>query len=89
MFQSYFYGWYIKEFIYIKIEEHIWIAYRDVNCEIYGCFLDFENAFERVQHYKMIKILKTTEIDDNDLHFITNFYSKQKANLQKRDRTTA
>jgi len=38
---------------------------RDVNCDecdVYGCFIDYPNALERVQHGKMVEILKNIRI---------------------------
>lgn len=55
---------------------------RDVNTDVFMCFVDLEKAFDKVQHDKMVDILKTTSIDDKDLHFIANLYWRQTANLK-------
>lgn len=33
-------------------------TYRDVNCDVYACLIDYEKAFDRVQHHKIINILE-------------------------------
>jgi len=30
---------------------------RDVNHDVYACFIDYQKAFDRVKHDKLIKIL--------------------------------
>ncbi|KAI5708046.1 hypothetical protein M8J77_015361 [Diaphorina citri] len=55
---------------------------RDVNCDVYSCLIDYQKAFDRVQHEHMIKILKKTGVDDKDLKIITNLYWNQSATIR-------
>uniref|UniRef100_A0A8D8SH15 Craniofacial development protein 2 n=1 Tax=Cacopsylla melanoneura TaxID=428564 RepID=A0A8D8SH15_9HEMI len=55
---------------------------RDVNCDLYICLIDYEKAFDRVKHDKMMEILKETGINDKDLRIIGNLYWNQTANLR-------
>ena len=52
---------------------------RDVNCNVYACFIDFEKAFDRVNHKKLIEILQQSGLDDKDIRIIYNLYWQQKA----------
>ena len=52
---------------------------RDVNCEVFICLVDFEKAFDKIQHRRLANILRNTEIDDKDVRIITNLYQYQKA----------
>lgn len=55
---------------------------RDINKTVYACFIDFEKAFDKVKHQKMLDILKNTGLDDKDIRIIANLYWKQKANVR-------
>ncbi|KAL1448667.1 hypothetical protein WDU94_003512 [Cyamophila willieti] len=55
---------------------------RDKNQDVYACFIDFEKAFDRVQHGKLIEILKKTNIDEKDARIIGNLYWQQKATIR-------
>lgn len=55
---------------------------RDVNCDVYACFVDYAKAFDRVQHHRMIEILKNVGIDDKDRRIITNLYWNQTASVR-------
>ena len=57
---------------------------RDMNYDIYACFIDYQKAFDRVQHYKMIEVLKNVGIDDKDLRIISNLYWNQTAVVRNR-----
>lgn len=50
-----------------------------MNCDIYVCFVDYQKAFDRVQHQKVIEILKNIELDGKDLRIIVNLYWNQSA----------
>ncbi len=50
-----------------------------VQQDLYLCFIDYEKAFDRVQHSKMMEILKTQEIGKNNFKCISNLYWLQKA----------
>jgi len=52
---------------------------RDVNCDVYMCFLDYTNAFDRCQHGKMIEMLTDIGLDGKDIRIIANLYWGQKA----------
>uniref|UniRef100_A0A8D9EV91 Craniofacial development protein 2 n=1 Tax=Cacopsylla melanoneura TaxID=428564 RepID=A0A8D9EV91_9HEMI len=55
---------------------------RDVSCDVYACLIDYQKAFDRVKHEKMIEILKQTGIDNRDLKIISNLYWNQTAVLR-------
>ena len=55
---------------------------RDVNCDVFACFIDFEKAFDKVPHGKLIDILKTSGIDGKDISLISNLYLQQKATVR-------
>lgn len=52
---------------------------RDVNVDIYACFIDYHKAFDRVKHDKLINVLEKIGIDDKDLQIIINLYWNQSA----------
>ncbi|KAI5718027.1 hypothetical protein M8J77_015079 [Diaphorina citri] len=60
----------------------------DMNKNVYGCFIDFEKAFDRVQHGKLIEILKKTNIDERDIRIIGNLYWKQKSTVKTENEET-
>jgi hypothetical protein len=37
---------------------------RDVNCDVYACLIDYEKAFGRVDHDKLMNILKEVGLDE-------------------------
>lgn len=45
---------------------------RDQRKDIFACFIDYEKAFDRIQHRKLIEILKSINIDDKDVRIIQN-----------------
>ena len=55
---------------------------RDVCVPVYACFIDYEKAFDRVQHEKLMKILKDVGLDDRDLKIIANLYWNQTAQIK-------
>lgn len=55
---------------------------RDVNCDIFACFIDYEKAFDKIQHEKMMQILKDTGIDGKNLRIIRNLYWNQSASIR-------
>lgn len=61
---------------------------RDVNCDIYACFIDYHKAFDSVQHDKLISILEDVGIDDKDLRVITNLYWNQSAHISVEGETS-
>lgn len=60
----------------------------EVQKPIYVCFIDFEKAFDRVQHDRLFKYLETTGIDNRDLRLIQNIYWEQKASVLVDDNET-
>lgn len=52
---------------------------RDQRKDIYVCFIDYEKAFDRVQHGTLLNLLRTLGIDGRDLRIIENLYWKQRA----------
>lgn len=53
-----------------------------VNRKIYVCFVDYEKAFDKVEHTKMLHILQKYGIDKEDLELIKTLYFQQKANVR-------
>jgi len=52
---------------------------RDVNQNIYACFIDYQKAFDNVKHENLIEILNTYGVDKGDLKIISNLYWNQTA----------
>lgn len=50
---------------------------RDVNCNVFACFIDFEKVFDRVNHIKLIETLQNSSLDDKNLRIISNLYWQQ------------
>ena len=50
---------------------------------IYFCFIDYANAFDRVDHNKLWKILKEVGIPDHLTYFLRNLYAGQKTESDK------
>lgn len=46
------------------------------------CFIDYEKAFDRVQHHKLISILREMDIDQKDIRCIENLYWNQTAQIK-------
>uniref|UniRef100_A0A8D8SN59 Craniofacial development protein 2 n=1 Tax=Cacopsylla melanoneura TaxID=428564 RepID=A0A8D8SN59_9HEMI len=55
---------------------------RDLGHPVFMCFIDFEKAFDKVRHNKLIEVLRKTGIHDKDLRIIKNLYFNQKANVR-------
>ena len=53
--------------------------YLEKQKDVYICFIDYEKAFDRVNHATMIECLKDIGIDGKDLRFITYMYWNQNA----------
>ena len=56
--------------------------YLEVHKEVYICFIDYEKAFDRVYHSRLIEILKTMDIDGKDIRLIQNLYWEQVAAIR-------
>ena len=50
--------------------------------DLYVCFIDFSKAFDTVSHEKLIDILSTTDIDENDIALISNLYWQQQTRIR-------
>lgn len=53
-----------------------------VNRELFLCFIDYEKAFDKVQHEKLVQILQKYQIDGDDMTLICNLYWQQEANIR-------
>lgn len=45
---------------------------KDMQQEVYFCFIDYEKAFDRVQHDRLITLLLEISLDDTDIRIIQN-----------------
>lgn len=61
---------------------------RDQRKDVFVCFIDYEKAFDRVQHEKLINILRGAGVDGKDLRIIKNLYWQQKAVVRVNGRFT-
>lgn len=61
---------------------------RDMNVDVYACFIDYRKAFDCVNHQKMIEILRSTGIDEQDLRVVSELYWHQTATVEI-ERTTS
>lgn len=52
---------------------------REFRKKVFACFIDFEKAFDKVQHGKLAESLKRIGLDDWDIRLIVNLYWKQTA----------
>lgn len=55
---------------------------RDMNKDIFLCFIDYEKAFDRVQHEKLLELLQRVGLDNRDVRIIANLYWGQNANVR-------
>lgn len=53
-----------------------------MNRKLYICFVDYEKAFDRVLHNKLIEMLMQFNVDREDVQLIKNLYWKQMANVR-------
>ncbi|KAL4096625.1 hypothetical protein QTP88_021544 [Uroleucon formosanum] len=54
----------------------------DINQKVYLYFIDFEKAFDKVRHEKLIEVLRKIGIDGKYLQFMTNLYWHQQAKIR-------
>lgn len=54
----------------------------DVNQNVYVCFIDYNKAFDKVRHSRLINILKEENIDSRDIQVLKNLYFHQVAEIQ-------
>ena len=50
-----------------------------VDQHIYICFIDYQKAFDRVYHQRIMETLGWTEMDKKDIKIIRNLYREKKA----------
>ena len=55
---------------------------REFHKNIYFCFIDYDKAFDRVNHNKMWEILKEMEIPDHLTYLLRNLYAGQEQQLE-------
>ena len=53
--------------------------YLEKGKDVYVCFIDYEKAFDRVNHEKLCEVLKSTGIDGKDIRIIARLYWEQLA----------
>ena len=56
-----------------------WKKPRELQKNIYFCYIDYAKAFDCVDHNKLWKILKEMEIPDNLTCLLRNLYADQEA----------
>ena len=61
---------------------------RDVQKDVFLCFVDYEKAFDKVQHQKLIQVLRTTDVDEKDIRCIQSLYWHQSAHITTNNLTT-
>ncbi|RVE51364.1 hypothetical protein evm_003919 [Chilo suppressalis] len=54
----------------------------DMQQDVYLCFIDYEKAFDRVRHDRLIKILNDVGLDNKDIRIIKNLYWNQRATVR-------
>ncbi|CAH2267750.1 jg15167 [Pararge aegeria aegeria] len=54
----------------------------DMNRNLFVCFIDYEKAFDRVRHVKLMQVLQKIGLDFKDCRFIKNLYWNQSANIR-------
>ena len=54
---------------------------REFQKNIYFCFIDYDKAFDCVDHNKLWKILKEMGIPDHVTYFLRNLYAGQEATV--------
>lgn len=61
---------------------------RDQTQDVHICFIDYEKAFDRVQHTELIDLLYEQGLDQNDINIIKNLYWEQTASIRVEDKLT-
>lgn len=54
----------------------------EINCDTHLCFVNYQKAFDRVQHDGLMSLLEKIDIDDKDLRIIKNIYYNQTAKIR-------
>ncbi len=60
----------------------------EVNKNIYLCFIDYQKAFDRVRHDKLVEIMEKAGIPELERRLIINLYWQQQAMLRWENDTT-
>ena len=50
---------------------------------IYLCFIEYEKAFDRVKHEKIIESMENLDLDGKDINMIRNMYWNHKAYMRR------
>ena len=61
---------------------------REFQKNIYFCFIEYAKAFDCVDHRKLWKILKETEISDHLTYLLRNLYADEEAAVRTGHGTT-
>ena len=56
--------------------------YLEIHKKVYLCFIDYEKAFDRVHHAKLIKKIVCSQMDGKDQKLIQNLYWEQTASVK-------
>ena len=60
----------------------------DVNKDIFPSFVNYEIAFDRVNHDKLIEIIRKTDVDEKDIRCIEKLYWYQTAHITTQNITS-
>lgn len=60
----------------------------DQQKKVYICFIDYEKAFDRVDHVELLRTLESKGLDKNDIAIIKNLYWDQSAVVKYNNITT-
>ena len=61
---------------------------RELQKNIYFCFIDYAKAFDCVDHNKLWEILQEMEVPDHLTYLLRNLYAGQEATVRTRHGTT-
>ena len=56
--------------------------YLEIHKKVYLCFIDYEKAFDRVYHQKLMEKIRRSQIDGRDQRLIQNLYWEQTASVK-------
>lgn len=54
----------------------------DVNRDLYVCFIDYNKAFDKVKHDRLVELLRKKNLDIRDVTLISNLYHDQRSNVK-------
>ena len=55
----------------------IWERSLQMDKKVYLCFVDYQKAFDRVRHDKLLEVMEKAGISELERRFIINLYWKQ------------